>query len=275
MPLDTTFADTSVNGVSVSGQLTATVPAAFITNPGFAVVTLGPGGSPAVFTIAAAGGSANLLSIPHIADGAGWTTTFAIQNIDTVPATFNLSFWADDGTALPLTVQSAGGTPGTLSGSLYPGHSYFLQSPGTSASLLEGWAQVGSSGQLGVMAIFNYTAPGIPASQGTVIGSTSASAISMPYDNTGGYIMGIALANANPTQALTVSLSFLTDQGAQSTGQVTVPAHGHLAFVLATQFPATANTRGTIQFTTTTPDLSVLGERFTPSLSFTTLGTFE
>ena len=131
-----------------------------------------------------------------------------------------------------------------------------------------------SSGQLGVMALFNYTAPGIPASQGTVIGSTSASTKSMPYDNTSGYIMGIALANSNPTQALTVLLTFVTDQGAQISGQVAVPAHGHTAFVLATQYPATANTRGTIQFTTTTPDVSVLGERFTPSLSFTTMGTF-
>jgi hypothetical protein len=141
--------------------------------------------------------------------------------------------------------------------------------------LLEGWAQVSSSGQLGVIALFNYTAPGVPNSQGSVSGQTSAGAVSMPYDNTGGYVMGVALTNSNATQPLAVALTFVTDQGVRSNGSITIPPHGHTAFVLGNNFPQTAGTRGAIQFTAPTPDLSVLGERFSPSLSFTTLGTFQ
>ena len=275
VPLNTTYVNTSVNGVGVSGQLTATIPADFIAQPGLAVLTLGGGAPSTVFAIAAPASPTNSLSVPHIADGAGWTTTLVIENIDTIPVTFNFNFLADDGTALPLQVVNASGGPGYPAGSLYPGVSYFLQSTGTSPALLEGWAQVSSSGRLGVIALFNYTAPAVPDSQGSVSGQTSASAISMPYDNTDGYVMGVALANSNPTQTLAVALTFITDQGVASNGSITIPPNGHTAFVLPNNFPQTAGTRGGIQFTAPTPDLSVLGERFSPSLSFTTLGTFQ
>jgi len=167
------------------------------------------------------------------------------------------------------------GTLAATSGTLAPGASYFAQSPGISPSLQEGWAEAASNGKLGVLAIFKYSAPGVPDSQGSVIGSTSTNSISMLYDNTQGYIMGVAVANSNPTQALVVGLTFITDQGTETTGQITIPARGHTAFVLANSFPATAGTRGSIHFTTSSPDLTVLGERFTPSLSFTTLETFQ
>ena len=128
--------------------------------------------------------------------------------------------------------------------------------------------------KLGFMALFKYTAPGVPDSQGTVIGRTSASTVSMFYDNTNGYITGLALSNSNPTQPLTITAVLLGEQSGEDQIYLHVPPHGHTAFVLSTLFPASVGTRGTIRFTTTTPDLSVLGERFTPSLSFTTMGTF-
>jgi hypothetical protein len=218
---------------------------------------------------------ANALRIPHIADGAGWTTTFVIENLDVVPVNYAFNFWSDNGTALPIQLVNKDGTPAASSGTLNVGATYFAQSPGVSQSLLEGWAEAASNGNVGVMALFKYTAPGVPDSQGSVIATTSAAAIDMPYDNTQGYIMGVALANTNPTQPLTIALTFETDQGTQTTGQLALPAHGHTAFVLANSFPATAGARGSIHFTTTSPDLTVLGERFTPSLSFTTLGTFQ
>jgi len=192
-----------------------------------------------------------------------------------VPVNYALKFWGDDGAALPIQLVNADGTPAAASGTLAVGATYFAQSPGISQALLQGWAEAASSGNVGAAALFKYTAPGVPDSQGSVIGTTSASNISMPYDNTQGYIMGVALANTNATQPLTIGLTFETDQGTQSTGQITIPAHGHTAFVLANSFPAVAGTRGSIHFTTTSPDLTVLGERFTPSLSFTTLGTFQ
>jgi hypothetical protein len=43
---------------------------------------------------------------------------------------------------------------------------------------------------------------------------------------------------------------------------ITLPGRGHVATETNTQFPAGANQRGTIEFRTTTPDITGLGIRF-------------
>ena len=51
-----------------------------------------------------------------------------------------------------------------------------------------------------------------------------------------------------------------------------LPAQGHTAFVLATDFPTTANLRGTVAFSE--PDggqVSVLGLSFNPASAFTSI----
>ena len=65
------------------------------------------------------------------------------------------------------------------------------------------------------------------------------------------------------------------DMGAQiGTGFVSVAASGHTSFVLSTQFPITANKRGTIEFDTPLGgQISVLGIRTTPLDSNTTFTT--
>jgi len=56
------------------------------------------------------------------------------------------------------------------------------------------------------------------------------------------------------------------DSGEQiATSSLAVPADGHTSFVLPTQYPITANLRGTIEFDTPSGGrISVLGMRFTP-----------
>jgi hypothetical protein len=213
------------------------------------------------------------LRIAHVVDGSGWQTLFAVVNIDQVAVSYTFQFWDDNGN--PFQVGIVGGSPGVLTGTLAPGGSAFAETPGTSPLLLEGWAEVASTGRIGVEAIFRYTNANTPDSQGTINASLSGSSIFMPFDNTGGYVTGIALANTNPTQALTITLNFQTDAGATATGSLTLPAHGHTAFVLPTSYPVTAGVRGSINFTAPTADITVTGFRFTPSLSFTSLGAFQ
>ena len=123
--------------------------------------------------------------------------------------------------------------------------------------------------------VFHYTATGVPDSEGTVTGMTSSDSLFMPYDNTNGYTTGIALANTNPTSSLNVTMTFTTDTGTSSSGTISLPVHGHTSFVMSTQFPNVANTRGVIHFSTPTTDLAVNGFRYTPSLSFTSLTPLE
>jgi hypothetical protein len=73
----------------------------------------------------------------------------------------------------------------------------------------------------------------------------------MPFDNTTGVLvfsMGIALANPNQ-QAAVVSVTFI-DQSGQNipvkVNQITVPANGHYASVLSSDFPEVNGKRGTI-----------------------------
>jgi hypothetical protein len=68
----------------------------------------------------------------------------------------------------------------------------------------------------------------------------------------------------NPsTSQITVSISFRTEAGIQTNlTSFTVPSMAHMAFVLADKFPASANTRGVVEISTSSSAMSVLGLRF-------------
>jgi len=151
----------------------------------------------------------------------------------------------------------------------------FAETPGTSASLLQGWAEVASTGRLGVTTIFRSVIPGRPDSEGTVTGVSSGSRITLPFDNTQGFVTGVAVANTNPSQSLTISLTFQFDDGSEISGSLFLTAHAHTAFVLPTRFSSTAGARGSILFTASSPDVTVVGLRFNPNGSFTSLGSFQ
>jgi len=258
-------------------QVTAAVPANLIASAGTASVTVansgGANSNAATFTITSASlDFTSALRIADVLDGAGWSTTFIVQNEDTAPVNYAFNFWSDAGTALPLPF--AAGTPGAFSGTLPVGGVAYVTTAGVSSTLVQGWAEAAANGKIAVSALFRFASAGVPDSQGSVSASPSTASAYMPFDNTAGYTTGVAMANTNATLPLSVSMIFRTDTGTQTTGQLTLPPHSHQAFVLANSFPATAGVRGSIQFIASTPDLAVLGERFTPSLSFTTLNPF-
>jgi hypothetical protein len=97
----------------------------------------------------------------------------------------------------------------------------------------------------------------------------------MPFDNTQGNVTAIAIANTNPTQALTVSMQFETDGGAQSNTSIVLQPHGYEAFVLPAIDPAVAGFRGSIQFTAPSPDIAVMGLEFTSTGQFASLSAFQ
>jgi len=68
------------------------------------------------------------------------------------------------------------------------------------------------------------------------------------------------------------------DQGNQiGSAVIALPANGHTSFMLAAQYPTTANLRGTLEFaipgagTASAATIGVLGIRSPPQLTFTTL----
>ncbi len=211
--------------------------------------------------------------IPHILDGAGWTTRISIINTDQVPVTYNFHFWGDSGAAMPFPIVNQ--APGVLSGTLAPGASFFAQSAGTSSTLLEGWAEIATSGQIGLTSIFQFSTGSPRDSQGSSIASFSGSSFLMPFDNTQGNVTSVAIANTNATQPLIVTMNYVTDGGAQSTTSIVLQPHAHQAFVTTDNNALVKGFRGAIQFSAPTPDIAVMGLEFTAAGAFSSLGAFQ
>ena len=172
-------------------------------------------------------------TIPHIANGGGWKTTFLIVNTAAQAANFTLKFWHDNGTALTLPL-GADGTVSSITGTLQPGEIRVVQTTDT-GPLVTGWAELsGLTGAIGGTAIFALQSPGQSDSEAAVPFSTASSThLFMPYDYSPGYSTGIALTNTGPAQAI-VTATFTDDSGNNlGSGQIIVPAHGHTSAVLA------------------------------------------
>jgi CHRD domain/Putative Ig domain len=213
------------------------------------------------------------LRVGHVVDAARFATQFVVTNLDSAPASFQFRFWGNDGSA--LSVPIANGLPSDLSGTLAPGGTFFAQTAGTSAPALQGWAEVASTGRISVLA--NYYRTGTPAnadSEASVTATQSGSNIVLPFDNTQGFVTGVAISNTNAVQAVNVTITATTDKGAPAaTTVMNLLPHGHTSLVLPSALPGTAGARGSVRITTGNPDLSVVGLRFGPNSSMTSLGS--
>jgi hypothetical protein len=196
-----------------------------------------------------------------------------VINLDQVPVNFSFQFWDDNGNPLQLPILN--GQAGIFAGTLGVGSTAFAETPGTAVALTQGWAKVTGNGRIGVLAIFRQSVPGRPDSEGTISGAQSGNRVFLPFNNTNGFVTGVAIANSNPTQTLSVSMTFQTDTGATSNGFLSLPPNAHMAFGLTSMFPGLGGQRGSILFTASTPDIVVLGLRFSPTNSFTSLDSFQ
>jgi len=224
-------------------------------------------------------------SMGHIAAEGNWTTTFTLVNKGGAPSQAQLNFFGDatdpSGNG-PLTLPIAFPQqfpPGSVLASFY------AQTVAANASLiittggpqtlqdptLTGSAQLGGSGAIDGFAIFHQIAP---AQEAVVPMETrNASSYLLAFDNTPGTGIGVAVENVS-AQAGSVGVIIRDDTGAQiGSGTLPMSANGHMSFVLSTQFPVTANIRGTVEFDTPFGgQISVLGIRFTqPKNALTTI----
>ena len=80
----------------------------------------------------------------------------------------------------------------------------------------------------------------------------NASSYLLAFDNTNGLVLGVAVENVS-AQAAIIPVVIRDDNGArdQAPGAaISLAGNGHTSFVLSTQFPVTADKRGTIEFDT-------------------------
>jgi hypothetical protein len=95
----------------------------------------------------------------------------------------------------------------------------------------------------------------------------------LPFDNTGGYTTGIALANLT-NQAASIPVVLRDDTGASlgTAAPIALAANAHNSFTLANTYPAIAGKRGTIELDTPAGgQIGALGIRATPQDAITTV----
>jgi hypothetical protein len=224
----------------------------------------------AAFVFGIRSGSAQTLIIPQIADGGGWQTELVLTNTSASASTASLSFFqsTNDGATQSWTPPFLE-TSSVQNLSLPAAATLFLHTPGTAAALSEGWAQLQAGSGVVAYAIFTQTVPGRTNQDGTAPAASSTSGVLMPFDNTNGFVTTLALAN---TTAASESISVGMQPASGSSSQlsaITLPPNGYMAFALPTQFSATANQSGLLEFYAATGSFSLISLRFNPTGGFT------
>jgi hypothetical protein len=211
-------------------------------------------------------------SLAHIAAGGGWSSSIQLVNSGSTVAQASLSFTDDSGKPVSFPLAVVNGGLDTASPTLVrvmPSHSSVeIDSNGvgtvkaqTGAALLAGEDTV--SGYIR----FEYTATGQEAI--VPLESRSASTYVLAFDNTGGDVTGVALANVQP-QPTNISIVVRDESGAPlGNSTISLLARGRLSFLATDQFVGTRHKRGTIEFGTVPPGrIAVLGLRITASGAF-------
>jgi len=218
--------------------------------------------------------------LSHVAAGGGWTTAITLVNTSTTAVPVTVGFHGDDGSPLilPFTTTQQGTTQtlssASVSGTISP-NATLLITTGALASTVVGWAEIDSASLLGGYAIFRQTPQTGSPSEGTVPLQTQfPSTTALSFDNTAGFVMGVALANLSASSA-NVTASVWDDSGNQiGTQNIAVAGNGHTAFVLPTLIPQTAGKRGIVKFQSgATGGLAGIGLRFSPFGTFTSVPT--
>jgi hypothetical protein len=198
--------------------------------------------------------------IPQATDGANWRFTLVATNTTSSDTTALLTFYQDTGggnTAAWTPPFLEGGNFSTLA--LAAGSSVFLHSSGTASTLTQGWAQITSSPGVEAYIIYTYS-PGNTSSDATAPAAASASRILVPFDNTGNLSTALAVANPNPVSE-TISVNIRSSTGTVSTDSLSIPAQGHVAVVMPSQFTETKGQAGLAEFYTSSGTFSIIALR--------------
>jgi hypothetical protein len=233
-------------------------------------------------TVIAAGTVARSGVLAHIAAGGGWTTVISLINTSASPIAVTVVFHADDGSALslPLTTTQQGvtqtATAASLNGVINPNTTLTISTGDQIPSTFVGWADVLSSGSVSGFAIFRQTTANGTASEGTVpLQGQFPSKIVLPYDNTAGFVTGVAISNLS-TVSVTVTATIWDQNGFQlSVQSIALPGNGHTSFAFPDRLGVTAGKQGIVAFQSSgSGGLTGLGLRFSPFGTFTSVPTF-
>jgi len=201
---------------------------------------------PVLANVGTAGGS-----ITHVAYNGGWTSVFYMVNTGNASAQFTLSFFDENGIALPvpLLLPQSGMTVSTaaLTQTLAPGAMLVVNTQTQDAqTLVIGSAQLATTGNISGFEIFRWTTFGQEAS--VPLETRAPNGFALVFDDTKGLTTGVALANLNAAAA-TVTARIYDDTGTLlQTVSINLGSRGHTSFMLPDSYAVTASKRGMVEF---------------------------
>ncbi|HEX4807410.1 MAG TPA: hypothetical protein VH325_00680 [Bryobacteraceae bacterium] len=233
-------------------QTTATHP---LTSPRKAAAS---GKSPAIL------GAEYFSILPHMVDGSavGWTTEVVVTNTGTDVESWEVDFYSDSNQSLQFQFAGVGNTS-SLTGTLNPGQSVTYTTTGQTAAngaQVDGWGSLNANSGSSI-SVYQVLVDSLPSflfasSSSTqtgfgIGGSSSQPGAVIPFDNTSGFIDGLAFTNpdsanqysSGDTLNVTVYDSNYNQLG---THQVTVAAGNKVLVVMPTTWTETANQKGSL-----------------------------
>ncbi len=220
------------------------------------------------FTVSDAGNQTTPLA--HAADGNAFKTTVLLTNASTTAAPYTLRFNDDHGNVPSTRFELE---MGSLIGIIPAGGLATIRTAGLGPQTVTGWAELTAPSAVGGSVIYSQKTglPSIQEGTATIVASGSQHFF-MPFDNTAKAITGVALTNPGATAANNISVTFRYSDGGpnETLSYSQLASRNHQAFVLASQFPHTANRSGVAEFTSDAA-LSVAVFRFNSTGAFTAL----
>ncbi len=213
-------------------------------------------------------------SLPQVADGGDFKTSITLVNNDTTPAYVTVKFYKSE----PTTHATVAWNPPIENGDkvenvvIPPNASWSVQTAGTDAATSSGWAEVVCREKISGVAVYRQSRPDGRFQEAAVpLNSTLMQRSLLPFDNSSGFVSAMAIANVSQTEVAKVRVAFRDELGRiiKVDRLPDIPARGHYAFTLPSQWAYLADKRGTADFWITTGQISILGLRFNPTGAFT------
>ena len=194
-------------------------------------------------------------SLAQVPSGGGWQATITLINSGNTAEEALVSFYDDYGNPLALPVnypQTPLATPElaySIDRTVLPGSEILIQTAGpNNQTTVAGWALVQASGSLTGSSLFDWGISGNQQEAVAQLENRTPNSFLLSFDQTGGYVLGIAVANASSIAA-NVPAILRDDTGATiATSTIALPALGHTAFMLSDKFAAAVQKRGTLEF---------------------------
>ena len=217
---------------------------------------------------------------PQVVNGGGWKTSFFLVNLENHPVTFQILFFTDDGNDMFVPMQGLGSVR-QVSVTLDTAGSTEFESTGFSNNfsdnLQQGWALLSqtTNDTVGGMAVFRQRVFGRPDQEATVpIVSQFDSHFVLLFDNTAGFVTGLAVANPT-TDSVAIPVTIRDQSGNVIDHQfIRLGSYSHTAFNLPDFWPSTAGARGAIEFQTSGFGVAALGLR-AGAAAFTSFNVLE